>query len=51
LFENADIVIGVKGAALTNAIFCRDNCHVILLIPTGDEGDSRGFVAGTDLIR
>ena len=21
------------------------------LIPTGDEGDSRGFVAGTDLIR
>ncbi|PSJ19141.1 hypothetical protein CVH10_24405, partial [Halomonas sp. ND22Bw] len=26
--------IGVKGAALTNAIFCQKHCHVILLSPS-----------------
>lgn len=37
-FQNADIVVGVKGAALTNAIFCRAGAHVVALSP-GDFPD------------
>jgi capsular polysaccharide biosynthesis protein len=39
LFRQADLVVGVKGAALTNALFCSSRTHVVALSP-GDFPDS-----------
>jgi capsular polysaccharide biosynthesis protein len=39
LFRQADLVVGVKGAALTNALFCSSRAHVVALSP-GDFPDS-----------
>ena len=39
LFHQANLVVGVKGAALTNALFCTSRTHVVALSP-GDFPDS-----------
>ena len=39
LFHQANLVVGVKGAALTNALFCSSRTHVVALSP-GDFPDS-----------
>ncbi len=33
LFSEADVIVGVKGAALANIVFCRPSCSVIVLSP------------------
>ena len=38
LFHAADLVVGVKGAALTNALFCLPPTHIVALSP-GDFPD------------
>lgn len=38
LFRNSQVVVGVKGASLTNTLFCRPSVHVIALSP-GDFPD------------
>jgi len=37
-FRHADLVVGVKGAALTNALFCSSRTHLVVLTP-GDFPD------------
>lgn len=34
LFNNADVIVGVHGAALTNIMFCKRDCKIIEIIPT-----------------
>ena len=38
LFSNAEAVIGVKGAALANIVFCQPGCRIMILSP-GDFAD------------
>lgn len=38
LFHGADLIVGVKGAALTNALFCSGHTHLVVLTP-GDFPD------------
>ena len=38
MFRAADLVVGVKGAALTNALFCSSRTHLVVLTP-GDFPD------------
>jgi capsular polysaccharide biosynthesis protein len=38
LFQEADLVVGVKGAALTNVLFCSGRTHLVVLSP-GDFSD------------
>lgn len=38
IFRQADLVVGVKGAALANALFCSSRAHLVLLSP-GDFPD------------
>ena len=33
LFQSASVIVGVKGAAMTNAIFCRPGASMVLLSP------------------